>query len=258
MFIIVAMRSPDSTTFSAGRLRRPWRDLDSATIRAVAVMCLSVMVIGMSYGVSGHSAGFAWWQLVIIATVVLAGSSEFVFVAVLAAGGAPLLGAAAGLLVNTRNLGYGLAVGRHLDRGIPMVVGAHLINDETAALATAETDRRRGRAVFFLCGTGILVCWPLGAALGAALGSLVASPESLGLDAAFPALLAALALPALRDRATLAAALIGGAAALAATPFVPAGLPVLVALVGVLATVRHRSPTPTTANEDERLQADAS
>lgn len=222
---------------------RPWRALDGATIRAIVVMCVSVMVIGMSYGVAGHSAGLTWWQLTIIAVVVLAGSSEFVFVAVLASGGAPLLGAAAGLLVNTRNLGYGLAVGRHIDHGMSMIVGAHFINDETAALAAAETDRRRGRAVFFLCGVGVFICWPVGAALGAALGSLVAAPDVLGLDAAFPALLGALAIPALRDRAVLGAALIGGAAALAVTPFVPAGAPVLVALVGLLATVRHRSST---------------
>ncbi|MGV9672768.1 AzlC family ABC transporter permease [Gordonia sp. NPDC003504] len=231
------MRSSDRT--NADRWR-PWRTLDAPTVRAVAVMCLSVLVIGMSYGVSGHGAGLTWWQLTIIATVVLAGSSEFVFVAVLAAGGAPLLGAAAGLLVNTRNLGYGLAVGRHLDRGVPMLLGAHLINDETAALATAESDRRRGRAVFFLCGTGILVCWPAGAALGSVIGDVVARPGSLGLDAAFPALLAALAIPALRDRAVVGAAAIGGAAALAATPFVPAGVPVLIALVGVAATARYR------------------
>nr|EMP10329.2 branched-chain amino acid permease [Gordonia sp. NB41Y] len=241
VFILVDMRSPDRTL----AVRAPWRDLDGATIRTVAVMCLSVMVIGMSYGVSGHGAGLSWWQLTIIAVVVLAGSSEFVFVAVLAAGGAPLLGAAAGLLVNTRNLGYGLAVGRHLDRGPSMLIGAHLINDETAALTAPETDRRRARAVFFVCGVGILACWPAGAALGALLGSMVADPDVLGLDAAFPALLAALAIPALREKSTATAALIGTGAALAAVPFVPPGVPVLIALVGVLLTVRmgnaHRS-----------------
>ena len=41
----------------------------------------------------------------------------------------------------------------------------------------------------------------------------------------------------LRDRMTLRAALAGAAIALAATPFLPAGLPVLVALVAVLLLV---------------------
>lgn len=237
-------------------MRSAWRTLDTATLRAVVVMSLSVLVIGMSYGVAAHSAGLALWQIVLIATVVLAGSSEFVFVGILAAGGVPILAALAGLLVNTRNFGYGLAVGKHL-RGAPeILLGAHLINDETAALATAEPDSRRARAAFLLCGLGVLVSWPVGAALGAALGGVVADPAGLGLDAAFPALLAALAIPALRDGATWAAVTIGAAVAVASTPFLPAGLPIIGALGGfaALETVR-RFRTTTTRTPDPSVTA---
>lgn len=202
-------------------------------------MSMSVLVIGASYGATAHSAGLVWWHVVVIATVVLAGSSEFVFVGILAAGGAPLLAAIAGLVVNTRNLGYGLAVGRFLPRGWPMALAAHLINDETAAVTATETDARRARTAFLLCGAGVLISWPLGAAVGVVIGEIVADPATLGLDAAFPALLAALAVGALRDRRTLCAGLIGGTAAVAATPFLPAGLPILCALVG-LAVIRRR------------------
>ncbi len=219
MFTIVVMRSA-------------WRTLGAATLRAVVVMCLSVLVIGASYGVAAHGAGLASWQIVLIATVVLAGSSEFVFVGVIAAGGAPVVGALAGLLVNTRNFGYGLSVGKYLRGPSETLLGAHLINDETAAMTATEPDPRRARAAFLLCGLGILVCWPAGAGLGAFLGSVVAGPEALGLDAAFPALLAALAIPALRSGATWAAAVVGGAIAIASTPFLPAGLPVVGALAG--------------------------
>ncbi|MBN0974343.1 MULTISPECIES: AzlC family ABC transporter permease [unclassified Gordonia (in: high G+C Gram-positive bacteria)] len=216
-------------------MRSAWRTLDSATLRAVVVMSLSVLVIGTSYGVAAHGAGLTLWQIVLIATIVLAGSSEFVFVGILAAGGVPILAALAGLLVNTRNFGYGLAVGKHL-RGTPeILLGSHLINDETAALATAETDPRRARAAFLLCGLGVLISWPVGAALGAALGGVVADPASLGLDAAFPALLAALAIPALRDGATWAAVTVGAAVAVSSTPFLPAGLPIMGALGGFAA-----------------------
>ncbi len=205
-------------------------------------MSASVLVIGASYGVAAHGVGLQWWQILTIATVVLAGSSEFVFVGVLAAGGAPILGALAGILVNTRNFGYGLAVGRHLDGGPRLLLGAHLINDETAAIAAGHTDASRARSAFFLCGAGVLVSWPLGSVLGSAIGEVVAHPESLGLDAAFPALLAALAVPALRDRTTLTAALVGGGIAVAASPFLPAGLPILMALAGPAAVevIRRR------------------
>ncbi|GAA1481507.1 AzlC family ABC transporter permease [Gordonia sinesedis] len=198
----------------------------------MVVMCASVMVVGVSYGVAAHSAGLQWWQIIGIAALVLAGTSEFVFVGVIAAGGLPILAALAGVLVNLRNVGYGLSIGKHLGRGAPMLLGAHLINDESAALAAAESDPRRARAAFYLCGIGIAICWPAGAAIGAGIGELVASPEQLGLDAAFPALLAALAVPALRDRRVWAAAALGGTIALSVTPFLAAGLPVIAAMVG--------------------------
>lgn len=222
-------------------------------------MSMSVLVIGASYGVTAHSAGFAWWQIVVIATVVLAGSSEFVFVGIIAVGGAPLLAALAGLVVNTRNFGYGLSVGRFLPRGWPTALGAHLINDETAAVTAVETDHRRARTAFLLCGAGVLISWPLGSAIGVAIGEIVADPASLGLDAAFPALLAALAIPALRERKTLCAALIGGTAAVAATPLLPAGVPILCALAGLAVIARdpgNRRGTPTTqeAPIDHQLQ----
>ncbi|MEE3849115.1 AzlC family ABC transporter permease [Gordonia sp. LSe1-13] len=235
-------------------MRSFWRTLDAATVRVVLVMSASVLVIGASYGVTAHAAGLAWWQIVIIATVVLAGSSEFVFVGILAGGGAPLLAALAGLLVNTRNFGYGLSIGRHLPRGLPLALGAHLINDETAVIVAGEPESRRARIAFFLCGAGILISWPLGSAIGAAIGELVTDPEALGLDAAFPALLAALAVPALRDRSTLCAAAIGAVVAVAATPFLPAGLPILLALSGlaVVELMRRRArPQPRPANSDD-------
>ncbi|MGC4962477.1 AzlC family ABC transporter permease [Gordonia sp. DT218] len=231
-------------------MRSSWRTLDPSAVRAIVVMSASVLVIGASYGVAAHTAGLAWWQILTIATVVLAGSSEFVFVGVIAGGGAPLVAALAGLLVNTRNFGYGLSVGKHLGRGLPLALGAHLINDETAAMASGEHDSRRARAMFFLCGIGILIGWPLGSVLGSAIGGLVASPETLGLDAAFPALLAALAVPALRERTTLAAALAGGGIAVLASPFAPAGVPIMLSLAGVaLVEIARRLRSPAPAKE---------
>ena len=55
----------------------------------------------------------------------------------------------------------------------------------------------------------------------------------------------ALIVPDLRDRMTRRAALAGAAVALAATPFLPAGLPVLLALAAVLLLVRQRPPGAT-------------
>lgn len=200
----------------------------------IAVICASMIVIGMPYGVSAHDAGFPIWLIVLMAVVVLGGTSEYLFVGIVAAGGAPLLAALAGILVNTRSLGYGLAVGRFLPRGWRMLPAAHLLNDEAVALTAAQTEPAKSRAMYVITGIAVLISWPLGALLGSVVGQVVADPAALGLDAAFPALLLALALPSLRDPATRWAGVLGVGAAVATTSVLPAGVPVVASLFGVV------------------------
>ena len=67
------------------------------------------------------------------------------------------------------------------------------------------------------------------------------------LDAAFPAGLLALLMPSLRDRDTRLVALLGAAVAVALTPILPAGLPVLCALLGLAALFIPRRGRPAPA-----------
>jgi predicted branched-subunit amino acid permease len=111
------------------------------------------------------------------------------------------------------------------------------------ALALAQRDPARRRLVFFTCGTALVVCWNLGALVGALAGTAIEDTDAFGLDAALPAVLLALVLPALRDRDLRRPALLGAAIALVVTPFVPAGMAVLCALGGlVLARPGHKEP----------------
>ena len=178
-------------------------------------------------------------------TLVLAGASEFLFIGIVAAGGNPIAAALAGLLVNARHLPYGLALpditGRGRGRGWRRLLASHVMNDESVVFALAQDDLARKRAAFWACGLGVLVCWPGGAVLGALAGSFLRDTNALGLDATFPAVILALIVPALRDRATARAALAGAVIALATTPFLPAGLPVLLALAGVLVLIGRRA-----------------
>lgn len=222
-----------------------WRTLDRRQLRDIAVVCLAVGVIGLSYGASAVASGLPVWLPVLLAVLVVAASSEFLFVGILAAGGSPVAAVLAGLLVNARHLPFGLGVPDVLGRGWRRLLGTHLMNDETVVFALAHRDSERGRAAYWTCGLGILLCWPAGAALGALLGTVVHDTGALGLDAMFPAVLLALILPALRERPKRRAALTGAAIALAAVPFLPAGLPVLLALAGLatLLTSRARRTT---------------
>jgi predicted branched-subunit amino acid permease len=66
----------------------------------------------------------------------------------------------------------------------------------------------------------------------------VPDPEAFGVDAAFPAGLLALLLPVLRTSQARRVGLAAAALALAATPFLPPGLPVLLGLLGLVAAGR--------------------
>jgi predicted branched-subunit amino acid permease len=82
--------------------------------------------------------------------------------------------------------------------------------------------------------------WVLGTVLGVFLGPVLGDPNSLGLDALFPAFFIALLFAEARGRRRLAAAGGGAGIALALTPLVPAGLPILAAAVAAVVASRMR------------------
>jgi len=222
-----------------------YRTLSGGTRRDIALACLAVWFTGLSYGAIAVASGFPLWVPAAQSVLVLAGASEFLFIGIVAAGGNPFAAAAAGLLVNARHLPYGLALpdmtgpdmtgpGPGPGRGWRRLLGSHVMNDESVVFALAQEDLARKRSAYWACGLGVLLCWPAGAILGALIGSVIGNTGAFGLDAMFPAVILALIMPALRDRVTLRAALAGAVIALAVTPFLPAGLPVLLALAGVL------------------------
>ena len=225
-------------------------------LRDIALACLAVWVIGLSYGAIAVASGFPVWFPAAQSALVLAGASEFLFIGIVAAGGNPIAASLAGLLVNARHLPYGLALPDVIGqgRGWRRLLGSHVMNDESVVFALAQDDLPRKRAAYWACGLGVLLCWPAGAVLGALIGSAIRNTGAFGLDAMFPAVILALIMPALRDPVRLRAALIGAVIALAATPFLPAGLPVLLALGGTLVLVRRR-PAPT-AREPAQAEAE--
>ena len=86
----------------------------------------------------------------------------------------------------------------------------------------------------------IYLAWVVCSIVGVAAGSVLGDPESLGLDAAFPALfLALLAGPGPRAAAA-ARRLGGGAVALVMVPLTPPGVPIVAASVVCLAGLGRR------------------
>ncbi|MFI1913672.1 AzlC family ABC transporter permease [Nocardia sp. NPDC020380] len=224
-------------------MRSIWRTLDRGVLTGIAAICLAVAIIGVSYGATAVTSGFPTWLPMLMSVAVVAGGSEFVFLGILTAGGSLIAAVLAGLLVNARHVPYGLSVPDVVGTGWRRLLGTHVMNDESVAMALAQPDRERRRAAYWLCGLAVVAAWPIGAAIGAELGSIVPNPNAFGLDAVFPAVLISLVLPALRDPATRTAALAGAAVAALATPFLGAGIPVLLALTAVLLVVRRAGKT---------------
>ncbi|MFJ4758267.1 MULTISPECIES: AzlC family ABC transporter permease [Streptomyces] len=205
-------------------------------VRDSALVWLASGVVGVSFGAIAVAGGLPLWVPVAMSLVVYAGSAQFSAVGLLLAGGGPLAAAATGLILNTRTAAFSLAVADVLGPGrLARLAGAHLVTDETVAFTLAQPDPARRRAAFWVNGLGLFAAWNTGVLAGALAGTALGDTATYGLDAAFPAVLVALVLPALRtDRSVRRSALLGAALALAVTPAVPAGVPVLLALAGLV------------------------
>jgi 4-azaleucine resistance transporter AzlC len=194
-----------------------------------------VGVFGLTFGVLAVSAGLSPLQAQAMSLLVFTGASQFAAVGVVDSGGTTAAALASALLLAARNGLYGLALSGTVKGGrLRRLLSAQLVIDESAAMASAQTDPERAQQAFYLTGLSVFVFWNLGTLIGAIGGNAIGDPETYGLDAAFPAGFVALMAPHLRKRPGLVAALVGGAVAIVAVPLLPAGAPILAASLGVI------------------------
>ncbi|MFA9428667.1 AzlC family ABC transporter permease [Egicoccus sp. AB-alg2] len=209
-------------------------------------VAVAVAAYGVSFGVLAVAAGLSPLLATLSSLLVCAGGSQFAFIGVLAAGGSPMTGAVGGLLLNLRFLAFGLAMRQHLPRDASRprrLADAHLVVDETVALTLAGPDDHRPRR-FRVIGVTLVSTWVVTTAIGAYGGSRLGDLDAWGLDVAFPAGFVALLAPWLRTRRGKVAAAVGGLIALALTPLLPPGIPVVVAAAGAALALRVPEPAP--------------
>jgi 4-azaleucine resistance transporter AzlC len=219
-------------------MRSIYRTLGPELARSIALVCLADALVGLSFGAIAVGDGLPLWVPILLSVVVFAGAAQFLFVGLVAAGGNPFAAVAAGLLVNARHLPFGFAVADVLRKH--RFLGAHVMTDEAVAFTLAQDDPAWRRKAYWATGIPLFVIWNLAVVLGGLLGAAIHDTDALGLDAAFPAVLLALVLPSLTDAKTRWAALVGLVIALATTPFLPSGAPVLLGLAGVAVVAPFR------------------
>lgn len=217
----------------------PARERLRGGIRRGIPFGVAVFAIATSFGVLARPLLGAVAPIV-MSIVVFSGSAQFGALAVLSAGGSTGAAIAAGVLLNARYLAMGLALAPSL-RGRPASRAAFAMSTVDASWAAASI----GGGAFdpwYMVGVSIpqYTGWVLGTVLGVFIGPVLGDPNSLGLDALFPAFFIALLFAEARGRRRLAAAGGGAGIALALTPLMPAGLPILAAAVAAVAASRLR------------------
>ncbi|MCW2785840.1 MAG: AzlC family protein [Marmoricola sp.] len=189
---------------------------------------------GISFGAIGVSSGLGVAQTCALSLLVFTGASQFAFVGVIAAGGAPLLGAVSGLLLGVRNTLYGLRLSPLLDwHGFRRTAAAHLVIDESTAMSVTRSSTEAARVGFLTTGIGVFVLWNASTLIGAVAGNAIGDPRDYGLDSAVGGAFLALLWPRLQSPQNRLAAVLAAALALVLVPLTPAGIPVLAA--GVVA-----------------------
>jgi 4-azaleucine resistance transporter AzlC len=201
-------------------------------------------VYAVSFGVLSVAAGFSVAQTCVMSLVAFTGASQFTFVSVMGAGGGLAAALPPAVLLAARNGVYALSLGSVVRRGWwRRALEAHLVIDESTAMAHAQrdpADRRRG---FLLTALAIFVCWNAGTLAGALVGGVLGDPRALGLDAIFPAVFLALLVPQVRTRRVLGAAIAGAAIATLLLPSAPAGVPVMASALAAAPLLRRGTPS---------------
>jgi predicted branched-subunit amino acid permease len=204
--------------------------VNRTTASASFSVSFTVGLYGIAFGAAGIAAGFSLLQTCLLSLLTFSGASQFAVVGVLGSGGTAISGIATASLLGIRNSLYGLRLSPILKlRGWKKVVGAQVTIDESTGVALGQSDlgEESMRHGFWLTGLGVYLFWNLFTLAGALGAQAMGNPAAWGLDAAVPAAFLGLVWPRLLgnfERVLAASAMF---LALALTPFVAAGLPII-------------------------------
>ncbi|MFA1542231.1 AzlC family ABC transporter permease [Actinomadura monticuli] len=218
----------------------------AAAVRDGLSVGIAVGVSGAAFGAAAVTAGLTIAQACVLSLLAFTGASQFALAGVIGGGGGLVAGTLGAVLLGGRNALYGMRLAGTLRvRGWRRLVTAHVVIDETAAVATAQRDPAAARAGFSTTAISLYLAWNATTLVGAAGTSRLGDPGAVGLDVLGPAAFLALLWPRLTGgggaaRVAVAAAVI----AVAATPLLPPGVPVMLAAAAALPALLGRRGTP--------------
>lgn len=205
-------------------------NINRATFRDSLSLSFTVGAYGAAFGAAAVANGFSVLQTSLLSLLTFSGASQFAVVGVLGAGGSALSAIATSSLLGIRNGLYGVIMAPHLKVfGIKRVVAAQITIDESTGVSLGQENRgsiamRQG---FWLTGFGVFLFWNLFTLLGAFGAQAMGDIRAWGLDSAVPAAFLGLVWPRLKTLSDRLLAISCAGFAIAVTPILPAGLPII-------------------------------
>lgn len=216
--------------------------VSSPTFRDSLSVSFTVGAYGVAFGAAAVANGFSVLQSCLLSLLTFSGASQFAVIGVIGAGGGALSGITTASLLGIRNGLYGVLMAPILKvRGLKRLVAAHVTIDESTGVSLSQEPRGSDamREGFWLTGFGVFIFWNLFTLAGALGAEAMGNPSAWGLDAAVPAAFLGLVWPRLKSSTDKTLAIIAAIFAIATTPFLPAGLPIIsTAVIAIVAGLR--------------------
>lgn len=191
-----------------------------AGVRDVTPMLIGAAPFGIIYGVLAVEAGMPALTAQFMSLIVFAGSAQFVAAQLIGTAASGLVIVLTVFVVNLRHALYSASIAPHT-RELPRVwkwLLAYLLTDEAYAVAINHYRENSGkphaRWYFLGAGAGLWATWQAATAIGIFLGAGI--PAGWSLDFALALTFIAIVVPGLKNKADVAAALVGGTVALLA------------------------------------------
>ncbi|MGI8663809.1 MAG: AzlC family ABC transporter permease [Acidimicrobiales bacterium] len=206
--------------------------------RAMLPLLVGVIPFGIVAGAVAVDNGLGAGAAVASSVIIFAGASQLALYEVLGDGGSAFVAAVAAWSINARLLLYSASLAPHL-AGEPLrrrLLVGYLLSDQAYAAAIAryvEEPERGGRTQFVLgAGATLWLSWQAATICGVLVGTSI--PADAPIEGVVPLVFLVLLLPMLRTRPAVAAAAVGGTAALIAAQLGAGGLATLIGgLAGV-------------------------
>lgn len=148
--------------------------LKTAFVKSIPIFC-SYVFVSMAYGMMMASAGFPWYDSLLVSLTVYTGAFQFVLITFLSSGASLITIALTALLMNSRQSFYSLTFLKEFKQmGRRKLYMIHTMTDETYAVnCTLDLPKKEKEDTMFLVALFSRCYWMVGSILGGILGQII-------------------------------------------------------------------------------------